>query len=61
VGRGDDWDAKLPRGLESRDSEGELGRYMHHVGTEPRKVLDHVAKSREGPLHIGVEEERNAW
>jgi hypothetical protein len=49
VGRGDYRDAELPGRLEAGDTEGELGRDVHHIGTEPGQVVHHVAQA-EYPL-----------
>jgi hypothetical protein len=60
VGRGNDGKAQLSGCLESGQSEGELGGQVNHIGPEPSNIIHDVAEPGKRPLHIGIEEERNA-
>ena len=59
MGAGDEGDAELARGLEPREPHRPLGGYVAHVGSESLQVAQQLPLMWEGPLHIGIEEERD--
>ncbi len=51
---------ELPGRLDADEAQRELGRDVDQVGPEARQVGGDLPLPRKGPLHVGIEEERDA-